>query len=147
MAEFFVGQVFIDDYPQEASLWCNDETERCYIKEIDPLPNGQRRFKIFESDPPVETPELKQARFEEAIQNALDAFARTKGYDNIASACSYANSTNATYAAEAEYCIDLRDRTWQAWYAILADGMPSYEEEEDIIADLPIATAAWPEKA
>ena len=69
------------------------------------------------------TPEEQQAamlaEFTETIQHRLDAFAQTRGYDNIMSACSYFGSANPRFKAEADVAIRLRDETWAACYAIL----------------------------
>lgn len=46
------------------------------------------------------------------VARKLDEFAKTRGYDNIISCASYANSTNLSYKQEAEYCIQLRDQVW-----------------------------------
>lgn len=96
-----------------------------------------------EPEPP--TQEEQRAAFTDAIQRRLDSFARTRGYDNIISAASYATSTNATYRLEGQYCVRARDDTWAAAYAILADvmagvrTMPSIEEVMDELPPL-----AWP---
>lgn len=55
----------------------------------------------------------------ERVQAKLDAFAATRGYDGILSACSYVGSTNAKFKAEAELCVQLRDATWAALYTYI----------------------------
>lgn len=52
-------------------------------------------------------------------QTHMDEFAQTKRYDNMLSACTYATSSNVTFAAEGQYCVTQRDATWAALYAIL----------------------------
>jgi hypothetical protein len=54
------------------------------------------------------------------VQARLDTFARTKGYDGILTACSYAASSDEAYRADALTCIALRDATWAAFYAVMA---------------------------
>lgn len=54
-----------------------------------------------------------------ATQERLDAFAQTRNYDGILSCCTYATSTNATFQAEGQRAVQLRDDTWQALYNIL----------------------------
>lgn len=56
-----------------------------------------------------------------ATQERLDSFTATRGYDGILSACTYAASTVPRFAADAQRCISLRDTTWAALYALLAD--------------------------
>ncbi len=57
MTEFYIGQIFENEYPIEAAQWCND-CGNCYIKEIDGL-DGKRCFEIVETLPPSEE-ELKE---------------------------------------------------------------------------------------
>ena len=60
--DFYINQIFEGIYPPEAADFCNNSqgTENaCYIKEIDPAEDGQRRFQIVPNDPPTEE-EIKQ---------------------------------------------------------------------------------------
>jgi len=54
-----------------------------------------------------------------ATQQRLDDFARTRNYDGILSACTYAASAVPQFAAEGQASVALRDATWAALYAIL----------------------------
>lgn len=80
------------------------------------------------------------------VQTVLDNFARTKLYDNIVSACSYAVSTNAQYLAEGLYCVKLRDDMWSQCYSIIADVIsnvrPTIPTAEQLMSELPVPT--WP---
>ncbi|MDR1125863.1 MAG: hypothetical protein LBM64_07375 [Deltaproteobacteria bacterium] len=51
--------------------------------------------------------------FMNKIQARLDNFARTRGYDSVLSAASYATSNNAIYQVEGQYVVDARDATWE----------------------------------
>jgi len=80
------------------------------------------------------------------VQQRLDDFARTRGYDNIVSACSYATSTHAKYGPEGRYCVQARENTWDVMFSIEAEviagtrSMPlSYEEIEQELPAL-----EWP---
>ena len=76
----------------------------------------------------------------------LDDFARTRNYDNILSACTYATSTVAKFCAEGQYCVDARDATWNACYVILADvqaGTRPMPTLEQIMSELPVLE--WPQ--
>jgi hypothetical protein len=95
------------------------------------------------------SPEALQASITAQIIQRLDNFARTRGYDNILSACTYATSANPEFATEGRYCVKARNDTWVAVYAILdavlAGERPAPESIADIEADLPVL--AWPETA
>lgn len=54
-------------------------------------------------------------------QQRLDDFARTRNYDGILSACTYATSTVPKFAAEGQYAVEVRDATWAKLYAMLAE--------------------------
>lgn len=66
--EFQIGQVFGENYPPEAAVWCN-ESGKAYIKEL-PADGGARRFKIIAIPEPTEeelaAQELAQAKAERA---------------------------------------------------------------------------------
>lgn len=72
---------------------------------------------------PAPTQEQIIAAFTAAIQQRLDDFARTRNYDDIKSACTYALSGVAKFKAEGECCVNLRDATWSAVYQILEQAL------------------------
>lgn len=84
--------------------------------------------------------------FTAAIQERLDAFASTRNYDGILSACTYATSSVPKFRAEGQYAVDARDNTWAAAYQILAEVQsgtrPMPASPEDIFPELP--QLAWP---
>jgi hypothetical protein len=94
---------------------------------------------------PPKTAEEIVAEFASKVQARLDTFARTRGYDGILSACTYAVSTNPKFAAEGQYCVQVRDATWAKCYEILnavqagERPVPTWEELE---AELPVLQ--WP---
>lgn len=79
-------------------------------------------------------------------QERLDAFARTRNYDSILSACTYASSQVPKFAVEGQYCVDVRDSTWASLYNIMAQveagTRPIPSGYDDIKADLPVLE--WP---
>ena len=54
-------------------------------------------------------------------QQRLDDFAKTRNYDSILSATTYATSKIAKFATEGQRAVDLRDETWAKLYEILED--------------------------
>lgn len=87
-----------------------------------------------------------QAGVVAATQARLDAFASTRNYDGILSACTYATSGIPQFAAEGQYAVNARDNTWATLYTILAEVQagtrPMPAGFEDVEADLPLL--AWP---
>lgn len=79
-------------------------------------------------------------------QARLDAFAQTRNYDGILSACTYATSSVPNFAAEGQYCVDARDAMWSALYAMWAEieagTRPIPAGFSDLLPDLPVL--AWP---
>lgn len=81
-----------------------------------------------------------------ATQARLDAFARTRNYDGILSACTYATSSIQKFNAEGQYCVQARDNTWAALYAFMDEvqtgtrQMPSGFAEVEAV----LPTIKWP---
>lgn len=75
-----------------------------------------------------------------AVQRHLDATAQSRGYDGILSACTYATSGVAKFAAEGQACLAWRDAVWSACYAILDDvqaGRRSAPTIDGLLKELP----------
>ena len=79
-------------------------------------------------------------------QCRLDAFAQSRGYDGIMSACTYSDSSIPAFSTEGKYAVVARDTTWAALYTLLAEveaGVkPKPTGYADVEAILPILT--WP---
>jgi hypothetical protein len=89
--------------------------------------------------------------FDSAVEARLDAFAATRRYSSINSACSYSTSTDPTFRAEGEYCVQARDATYRKCYDLLAEYMPAVlagerpiPTWEEIEAQLP--PLVWPDE-
>ena len=101
----------------------------------------------FAPPPPVvKTPEELQAEIVAAVERRLDAFARTRGYDDIKSASDYAGCSVPQFSIEGQYCKDKRAETWAKCYEILAEVQagtrPVPAGYDDIEPDLP--ALVWP---
>lgn len=81
-----------------------------------------------------------------ATQQRLDDFARTRNYDGILSACTYATSTVPKFKTEGQYCVEARDETWAKLYEIMDEVQsgvrPPPTGYDDIEPELPVLE--WP---
>lgn len=68
--EFEIGQIFISEYPPEASMWCN-ESGVAFVKEIDAGEDGQRRFQIV-AVPSPSVDDIKKLRLSELDARFMD---------------------------------------------------------------------------
>lgn len=77
-----------------------------------------------------------------ATSQRLNVFAQSRGYDNIAVACSYVFSKNEKFQTEANRCIELRDATWTAIDQLFNDvdsGLKKLPDNVlDALNDLPV---------
>ena len=96
---------------------------------------------------PEEERAALQKQAADAIQARLDAFARTRGYDGILSAATYAVSANPQFALEGGYCVAARDLTWAKGYEILGAVMAGEREVptlRELFDELP--ALVWPDE-
>ena len=87
-----------------------------------------------------------QDEYTAAIQAALDAPAKERSYTDGNTMATYVNSTNATWAAEAQSFVAWRDAVWEYAYAQLAAVLAGEREQptiDELLAELP--EAVWPE--
>lgn len=125
------------------------------VQDADPvLVDGvwQRQYEVLPLDPEViaENEAAAQAQLVRQItdstQARLDTFARTRNYDGILSACTYATSSVLTFQVEGQYCVAARDETWAKLYQIMnevqAGTRPMPASYTDLEPELPVL--AWP---
>ena len=96
-------------------------------------------------DPPPPSPEQIIAQYTAGVQKHLDDFARTRNYDGILSAATYATSAVPKFKAEGQYAVEARDATWAKCYEILAavqNGERPMPMLEELLSELPVLT--WP---
>lgn len=146
---FKIGDIVPFEETKEATDWVNSVEGNYYLKDYERDENGNMQLIVCQMPKYEPTPEEIQKQMTDAVQVALDNFAKTRGYDGIMSACSYSNSTDAQFKLEADYCIALRDTTWRMGYAILAEvkaGTRPIPSVEELIAELPVGSAKWPDE-
>jgi hypothetical protein len=101
---------------------------------------------IIKIDPAKQAETIKNS-ITQATQDRLDAFARTRNYDGILSACTYATSATAKFADEGQYCVESRDATWAKLYDIYeevkAGDRPMPSGYDAIKGELPVLE--WPD--
>lgn len=103
-----------------------------------------RAFEYTYIDGVLDLPMLPYLEIE--TQRRLDAFAQTKGYENINSATTYISSSVTKYKNEGTYASTVRDSTWTALYQIIDDvndgKRNQIKEFSEIVSELP--TLVWP---
>lgn len=145
LAEFNVVRVFPTAQPEY-----NPMTKK--VVEGTPVANEEGRWEqvweVVDLSPEELLAKVEEfkAQIVNKVQERLDEFARTRNYDNILSAATYATSKVAKFAAEGQYAVEARDNTWAALYELMAEiesgirPMPS--SLDDIEVHLP--TLTWP---
>jgi len=97
---------------------------------------------VFAKETPVPTTDeiidSLEKQFATEVQEKLDLFANERGYDNIASLCSYATSSVNSFREEGMRGVALRDSVWSACFDAIAkvrsgeidyrEGIPQLEE-------------------
>lgn len=109
--------------------------------------------EVVTEEQPYVAPEPTEAEiidgYKAHVQAALDAFAATRGYDDIHTAASYNTSSDAQFALEGKYCDELRTTTWRRCWDILAKvkaGEMPQPTKEELVAMLPVGSAKWPDE-
>lgn len=91
--------------------------------------------------PPALTADQRKAALIVAVQAHLDATARAHGYDNIYTACTYADEPAvAQFQAEGQALRAWRSQVWAYCHAVLAAVLANERAEPDaatLIAELP----------
>jgi hypothetical protein len=122
-----------------------DEIERCQ-KERDATPEETAEIDALKEQAPIKERETLYNSIVAATQARLDDFAKTRGYDGILSAVSYADSPTTKFKIEGQYCLTQRDATWaaliQMFNEVQAGTRPVPSGYQDIEGDLP--PLVWP---
>jgi len=116
---------------------------------VDPSTNVEIGMVL--ADGAFAEPAPTEADYGRAVQAMLDAKARERNYDSIATAVSYRDDPNATYAAEGKALFDWRSAVWTYAYAQLAAvtaGMRTQPTVADFVTEVQAnCPFAWPASA
>lgn len=85
----------------------------------------------------------------DSTQLRLDNFCRTRNYEGVLSACTYATSTIQKFAVEGQYAVRARDETWAALYQFLGEvqaGIRNAPRSFDDIEPL-LPQLTWPDES
>ena len=128
-----IKQETIEQEGQEQLIWT--ATERFIPDSALTLVEVQADFFNLFVDAPG-----TQAMLTKAVQDYMDATVQDRGYDGIATACTYATSTDTTFAAEGTACVAWRDKLCRHCDDTLAEvlaGERDIPTTEELIAELP----------
>lgn len=107
-----------------------------------PTNNANATPEDIAAGPAPELVKRIQQLFVYRVQDLLDNFARTRNYDSILAACTYATSEVEKFRIEGQTAVNLRDRTWAALYtfsAELTEGIRPFPKTfDDVIEALPV---------
>lgn len=81
-----------------------------------------------------------QGKYEFEIQAHLDSTARSRGYDSMISACSYASGTHPKFSVEGQDCLAWRSAVWETAFQIMTDvraGARPLPTLQEVMAELP----------
>lgn len=89
----------------------------------------------------IPNPEVVKQELKAAVQAHLDATVQTRNYNGILSCCSYASSTDPSFASEGAAALVWRDEVWRHCYEVLAAyeaGTRPLPTADVLIAELPV---------
>jgi hypothetical protein len=146
LTEFDIVRVVVTSQPSHDPLTQSvDQAQPAFVAERD---RWEQQWTVRAATA-EEIASRKQALQNDVVrqtQQRLDDFARTRNYDGILSACTYATSTVPKFQAEGQYCVEARDDTWATLYTLLAEveagTRPIPSGFSDIEPELPVL--AWP---
>lgn len=132
-------------FPQPVVITADGMVEApgLYSRELGP-DLGERAAPETSVNEQTEYSEAVMASARQLINEQVEAYARSKGYNDAASFASYVPSTVEAWAAEAKAFVEWRDAVWVSAYSQMAavqQGAPLPTAEE-LLASLPQAPGA-----
>ena len=114
------------------AAWCNANNAT--------IEDKGEYYEVVALPEPAPTADEIQAALTAAVQNWMDKTVQQRNYDNIGTACTYANSTDSIFSAEGLACVKWRDAVWRKCYDMLDEvkaGIRAIPTAEEVIAELP----------
>jgi hypothetical protein len=136
--KFYIGQIFENDYPPEAAVWCNNNGVK--LTEITNVDSDIRKFQIVEIPKYIPTNEEIIKSYEQEVNIYLNETAQSKDYTDMYSCLSYLFSTDNVWKAEANKFLAWRDEVWHKYYEIIdlvKSGKLNNLSNKEFIAQLP----------
>ena len=126
-------------------MWVKRDTEGYIVERLRWPPLDGRGYELLPDDHPdlrKRSPERMKRMLADAVQSHLDARARERGYDNIFTACTYAEEPAVpAFQAEGKAYREWRSLVWAKCYELLADvesGKRAIPTVSDVIAAIPL---------
>lgn len=142
-----VARYFVDAQGAFLGTFVGAEPEEGAIEVSHPPASGRQLWDFADETWLSLQPDAAEltAHFVQAVSVYMDQAAQERRYDGILSLCTYATSTDATFAAEGQAGVDFRDTCWRYCYDTLAEvqaGKRPAPELEAFLGELPRLT--WP---
>lgn len=119
-----------------------------------PDPDNDRIIRVWDVVP-LSQEELEQRTQQEnaqlvqdvaqAVQTHMDTIVKSRNYDSILSACTYAVSSIPKYQQEGLACVEWRDSVWVKCFELLEEvqtGVRAKMTPTEVVAELPVLI--WP---
>lgn len=141
---------FVDAQGRFLGTFVGAEPEAGAIEVPSPPLSGRQLWDFAASGWLPLKPEASEltATFVQAVSAYMDRAAQERRYDGILSLCTYATSTDATFAAEGQAGVDFRDTCWRYCYDALGEvqaGARAVPSLQEFLGELP--ALVWPAQA
>lgn len=131
----------IEEYDSDGNLHISANVLSFTRRNFDGLAKSiEDNFSWYWQQGEQEQTEQLTKQFTASVQKWMDGKVQERGYDNIVSACTYADSTDAKFAAEGKAAKEWRDKVWRHCYDVVAQvvsGSRDIPTISELLAELP----------
>jgi hypothetical protein len=131
----------IEEYDSDNNLHITANVLSFRRRNFDGLAHSiEANFSWYWQQGEQEQTEQLTKQFTASVQKWMDGKVQERGYDNIVSACTYADSTDAKFAAEGKAAKEWRDKVWRHCYDVVAQvvsGSRDIPTISELLAELP----------